>query len=436
MKIISKLLKTIKNLIFVDEFDEIYKSATTRTIFVLYCCCGGFCFHNNVRTRFRKVWIIFNILNSCLFYLFHLPTNDYYAWLLPAPVMLGVLDKIFYYLWVFLSVDFLPKLIDFFDNSPTDGEGVSASLLTVHVKKPQAKLISGICCFIFLCTMTTSLGNYFCYENYFVHHYPTYFPFEKTIVLYIAIRSLQTITIIPELIIFLSAPTLIIMITINIYSRFELLGLFLRRASYSVFLQMDEASNMELAMDEKRIPSSLSRIQEVKIRKALALDELTSKIIIAIERHQKLINVSQCVKQMEYVLFTPIHAQVFIQSIILAFFISSITKTAPFHLLFQLTAILCALLLIWLLFCFIGEMFQNMNQIIAMEIYDSPWYLLEPKDRRLVHTFLTIIQRPISITIYGLHPVNFCSFPNTLNTIYSQVQILRTLQLNRQIHHN
>ena len=71
------------------------------------------------------------------------------------------------------------------------------------------------------------------------------------------------------------------------------------------------------------------------------------------------------------------------------------------------------------------------NEVVASEIYNSCWYLLEPNDRRLVHTFQTIIQRPITILAFGVQPVNLFSFPDLLDTMYSQVQVLRTLQFKK-----
>ncbi|XP_065223526.1 uncharacterized protein LOC135847754 [Planococcus citri] len=325
---ISKIWEKIKYFIFIDEFDEIYENATTKTIFVLYCCLGGFCFHENVRMKFRKAWIIFNTLSflfvnvSCLFYLFNKPTNDYYAWLLPAPAMSGVLCRVAIYAWMYQGKDLLSKLIAFFNSTPEE-EVTFALFCTARLKKRQVEIIAGVSCILFFFTMNNNLGHYVSYGNYLIYHYPTYFPFDKTITLSLAIRFVQCVTIIPE-ILFVAFPSLIIIITILIYNRFKLLGLFLRQTSYSVFLQMDEACNLEAAMDEKRTLRSLSRIHEVKIKRAFALDELIRKIVIVIERHQELHSLAKLyAEQMDY-LCTIIHTQLLMVSVTLAFFISSV----------------------------------------------------------------------------------------------------------------
>ncbi|XP_065225221.1 odorant receptor 43a-like isoform X2 [Planococcus citri] len=182
-------------------------------------------------------------------------------------------------------------------------------------------------------------------------------------------------------------------------------------------------------MDEGRIPSSLTKIDEMKIKKALALDKFLSNTTLVIKRHQRLYRIAKLYGEKMNFIVSIVYLLMNSMGVIFTFFVSSITETGYYHRTFLvIILVLSDIALCWLIFCIMGELFFNMNEIIAMEIYCSPWYHLEPKDRQVILTFLTIVQRPLTIVAFGIYPINLSIFPDMVNTIYSNSQKLRTLQ--------
>ncbi|XP_065225220.1 odorant receptor 43a-like isoform X1 [Planococcus citri] len=274
-----------------------------------------------------------------------------------------------------------------------------------------------------------NLDNYANFDDYFITLYPMYIPCSKTFAVRAIFRMIQTITLLPEGISCVSLPIMLFIIIANMYDRFELLGLFLRHTSYSVFRSIDETYNLELAMDEGRIPSSLTKIDEMKIKKALALDKFLSNTTLVIKRHQRLYRIAKLYGEKMNFIVSIVYLLMNSMGVIFTFFVSSITETGYYHRTFLvIILVLSDIALCWLIFCIMGELFFNMNEIIAMEIYCSPWYHLEPKDRQVILTFLTIVQRPLTIVAFGIYPINLSIFPDMVNTIYSNSQKLRTLQ--------
>ena len=303
MKFFSKVFGKIKNYVFTDEFDKKYETSNTKLIFVLFCFSGGFCFNNDVRKNFRKSWIIFNVSSflfvnaSCLFYILNPPKTDFYALLLPAPVISGVLVQCGIYLWTYSNRNLFTKLFEFLDDKSSeltkpvplpDARNKYATFCSVQSKKFDGEMIAALSCSIFLITLMWDVDKILGYDNYFVNIYPVYTPYAKPIGLRIIFRIMQSTTILPEMIATKAFPLMIFQTVVTVYNRFELLGLFLQDTSYSVYLRIDEVYNLETAMDEGRIRSSLSKIQEIQIRKALALDDFVSKMILVIKEHQKL----------------------------------------------------------------------------------------------------------------------------------------------------
>ena len=287
----SALGKKLSTRIFVDEFDDVYKTRTGKILFVLYCMSGGFFFHEHVRDGFRKFWIAYNTFNCllvnsfCLLFLFNAPRTDYYAFLCPLPAMSGILAKFGICWWTFLTKDLFAKCIDIlYDN---DWNEKYVPFCTPYSSKSRIQIIVGLWFALFIGYMKCDYDSYIKYDNYVNKYYPIYFPYDENIPLLNAVRFLQIVTFLPEVLIFLSFPTYSYVMVAKTYTKFELLSLYLRETSYSVCRCIDEVYNMEAAIDQKRIPSSLTTIRELKIRKALALDELKRKIVLVIERHQK-----------------------------------------------------------------------------------------------------------------------------------------------------
>ena len=58
-----------------------------------------------------------------------------------------------------------------------------------------------------------------------------------------------------------------------------------------------------------------------------------------------------------------------------------------------------------------------------------PWYHFNPKQRKTVLTFLTIIQKPVYARALKLIEIKKETFPDFLNSVYNYIQMMRTFQL-------
>ena len=313
MSFVSALREKLKYVIFNEGFDTEYRNATTKTVFILYCLCGGFYYHHNVRKGFRNFWIGFNVFSSllinvaCIHYWFNAPVNDFYDLLIPAPIMGGIHGKFCVYWWTFLKRDEFSKLFVFLnhDNDTLAAEMakctrragnsnhnmVDATADKDPKKSGNIRITIVTIRYIMIGTVIIiALHNYERYvkfDNYAMTHYPMYIPSDNFTLRFI-IRIIQCITIMPTAMIFISFCALIFIITAEINDRFEELRTFLRDASDSLAQCIDEVCQLELAMEEKRIPSSLSKIKELNTKKALALNQFVEKTIVVVKTHQKL----------------------------------------------------------------------------------------------------------------------------------------------------
>ena len=57
-----------------------------------------------------------------------------------------------------------------------------------------------------------------------------------------------------------------------------------------------------------------------------------------------------------------------------------------------------------------------------------PWYYFSSKQRKTVFTLLTLIQKPIYMRALNFVDVTREMFPEWLNSVYSNVQIMQTFQ--------
>lgn len=77
------------------------------------------------------------------------------------------------------------------------------------------------------------------------------------------------------------------------------------------------------------------------------------------------------------------------------------------------------------------------NEMIVSAVYSTPWYYLQPEDRKTIYLFLCHVQKPTRYFAFGVYPVTMATFPRVMNVVYSYINLLRTsLNVHRSWRHS
>jgi hypothetical protein len=90
--------------------------------------------------------------------------------------------------------------------------------------------------------------------------------------------------------------------------------------------------------------------------------------------------------------------------------------------------ILCVPLLIQIFApCFFGQRLKDSSINISVALFNSKWYNLDEKSRKLVVVFMENLKQPMKIEYRGLIEANLETFTNIMNSAYSFLAVLQNL---------
>lgn len=88
--------------------------------------------------------------------------------------------------------------------------------------------------------------------------------------------------------------------------------------------------------------------------------------------------------------------------------------------------IICASVILFT-FCFINEQFLEKFAQISLALYDIPWYILTPKERKIFLIVMTCSEIQKGFKASGIHGVTFERFNKIVQAAYSNVLVLKDL---------
>ncbi|XP_025164026.1 odorant receptor 4-like [Harpegnathos saltator] len=80
------------------------------------------------------------------------------------------------------------------------------------------------------------------------------------------------------------------------------------------------------------------------------------------------------------------------------------------------------------IFCYAGEYLINKSKAIGYAAYDSAWYNMEPKDRRILLLIILRSQKQLTLTIGKLMDLSLQRFTSIMNSAGSYISVLMAMQ--------
>ncbi|XP_025164027.1 odorant receptor 4-like [Harpegnathos saltator] len=80
------------------------------------------------------------------------------------------------------------------------------------------------------------------------------------------------------------------------------------------------------------------------------------------------------------------------------------------------------------IFCYAGEYLINKSKVIGYAAYDSAWYDMEPKDRRILLLIILRSQKQLTLTIGKLMDLSLQRFTSIMNSAGSYISVLMAMQ--------
>ncbi|XKL65954.1 hypothetical protein PGB90_009374 [Kerria lacca] len=79
-------------------------------------------------------------------------------------------------------------------------------------------------------------------------------------------------------------------------------------------------------------------------------------------------------------------------------------------------------------FCSIEDLFQEMEEMLSLSIYSAAWYNIPPKERKVIHIFLSQSQYPVRLYGLKIFPFTASLFLSSLKLMYSYANFFIEVQ--------